>query len=389
MSIRHALIYLDNAATTRPHAKAVEAYVDALRLAFGNPSSVHPVGREARRALETARERVAGHLGCSPEGLTFTSGGTESDNLAVLGLARAAARAGRGRHVVTSAVEHHAVLHAVERLAAEGFRTTLLPVDSDGRVRSADLEAALAAGDVSLVSVMHAQNELGTLQPIPELARLAHARGALFHTDAVQSLGKSPVRVPDLGVDALSAAGHKVYAPRGVGVLWVAPGTPLEPLFYGGAHEHGLRAGTENVAGAVALAAALDALLPELDRHAARLAALRDGMQAELSARIPGLRVLGAGAPRVPNVLSAVLERVGGEALVLALGARGIAVSSGSACMSASRRPSHVLSAIGLPPELSASQIRLSLGVDTTEAEIAQATDAVVECAARLRAIAP
>lgn len=383
-----SVIYLDNAATTRPHPRAVEAYAETFRQVYGNPSSIHPVGREARRVLEAARASIAAHLGTAPETLVFTGGGTEADNLAVLGIARAAAAAGRGRHVVTSAIEHHAVLHAVERLARDGFEVTLLPVDADARVRPADLAAALRPG-TSLVSIMHANNEVGTIQPVAELARLAHARGALFHTDAVQTLGKVPVRPLELGVDALSLAAHKAYGPKGLGVLWLRPGTPVEPLAYGGAHEGGLRPGTENVAATAALAAALAAFLPDLEAHARRLGALRDRMQATLLARLPHARVLGGGAARVPNVLSLCLESVAGEALVMALGMRGIAVSSGSACMSASREPSHVLRAMGLAQEQAASQVRLSLGIDTTDAEAEQALAALIDCAERIRAIAP
>ncbi|MBI5367235.1 MAG: cysteine desulfurase [Planctomycetes bacterium] len=381
-------IYLDHAATTRPHPRALAACAEVAARCFGNPSSVHPVGREARRVLEEARARVAFHLGGGPDELIFTGGGTESDNLAVLGLARAAARAGRGRHVITAAVEHHAVLHAVAALAREGCRTTVLPVDNDARVRPADLAAALAP-DTALVSIRLANNELGTLAPIAELARLAHEQGALFHTDAVQALGKLPIRVCELGVDALSVAAHKAYGPKGVGALWLRAGTPLEPLTWGGAHERGLRPGTENVPGAAAFAAALDAVLPDLDAHGARMASLRDRLQAELLVRIPGARALGATAPRVPNVLSLLLEKVAGEAMVLALGRLGISVSSGSACMSATREPSHVLRAIGLTPDQAACSIRFSLGIDTTAAEIAAAGAATIDCAARLRALAP
>jgi cysteine desulfurase len=370
-------IYLDHAATTPARPEVVAAM--APLLGGFNPNSLHAEGRAARAAVDAAREAVARVLGVTPREIVFTGGGSESDVLAIVGAARAAA--GRGRHVVTVATEHHAVLHAVDVLERDGWQVTRLPVDSRGLVDPAAFAAALTPA-TTLASVMLANNETGVVQPVAELARIARERGVLLHTDAVQAPGWLPLDVEALGVDLLSLSAHKFYGPKGVGVLYVRRGTALEPLIVGGAQEHGLRAGTENVAGIAGLAAALTLAESERPVTAPRLAALRDRLEAGVVAAVPDVVVNGAGARRLPGILSVAFGGVPSDALLIRLDLEGIAASAGSACAAGSLEPSHVVAALGLGERYALGVVRFSLGRDTSAAEI----DAVIR---RLTAIMP
>ncbi len=381
-------IYLDHAATTPVRPEVRDAMLPFLgEECPGNPSSIHAAGRAARKALEDAREKIASLVGAAPREIVFTGGGTESDNLAVLGAARAAGT--RGKHVVTSAIEHHAVLGACDRLKEEGFSVDRAPVDAGGRVDPERL-AGLMRPDTVLVSVMLANNEVGTIQPVAEIARRARkiAPKAFVHTDAVQAAGKIPVDVKDLDVDLLSVSAHKICGPKGVGLLYVRKGTRLAPLVHGGEHEFGRRPGTENVAGIVGLATALALATAERETEGKRLEALRERLRTGLAARVPGTRVNGHPAERLPQILSACFEGVEGEGIILHLDQEGIGVASGSACTSAHREPSHVLAAMGVPRELAASATRYSLGRTTTAEEIDRAIEATARAVGRLRAVA-
>ena len=381
--------YLDYAATTPVLEEVVEAMLPFLRGSFGNPSSVYAAGRAAKTGLEEARERTAAAIGASPAEVVFTAGGTEADNLAVKGAAfRARAMRANGTHVITAATEHHAVLHAAEWLEKQGFRVTVLGVDADGVVDLDALRAALGP-DTVLVSIMLVNNEVGTLQPVAEAAAITHEHSrALFHTDAVQALGKVPLDVGALGVDLASFAAHKIGGPKGTGALYVRRKAQLEPILHGGGQERDLRSGTPNVAGIAGMGAAAAIAAAEVDAEGSRLAALRDQLQAAASA-IFGVKVNGAGAPRVPGTLNVCIEGVEGESMLLLLDAQDIAASSGSACTSGSLEPSHVLMAMGVRPELAHGSLRLSLGRATTQEEVDQVAAALPPVVARLRSIAP
>jgi cysteine desulfurase len=359
-------IYLDNAATTTVRPEAVAAMLPLLGGGY-NPSSLHAEGRAARAALDDAREAVARVLGAAPREIVFTGGGSESDVTAIVGAARALAT--RGRHVVTSAIEHHAVMHAVDALERDGWRVTRLPVDGRGLVDPQEFAAALEP-QTTVASVMLANNEIGVVQPVAELAALARARGVVFHTDAVQAAGWLPLAVDALGVDLLSLSGHKFNGPKGVGILYVRRGTPLEPLIVGGGQEHGLRAGTEDVAGIVGLAAALRLAEAERPVTSQRVAALRDRLQSGILAAFPDALVNGAAAPRLPNNLSVAFAGLPSDALLMRLDLDGIAASAGSACAAGSLEPSHVTAALGLDEERRLGVIRFSLGRQTSVAEI-------------------
>jgi cysteine desulfurase len=376
-------IYLDYAATTPVRLEVREAMLPLLGATFGNPSSVHRWGREAKVRLEEARARIATVIGSSPTEIVFTRGGTEADNLAILGRSRHLP----GRSVACSAIEHRAILRTAQVAEAEGSPLHLLPVDSQG-VLSPDTLAEPLRSLPAVVSVMWANNEVGTVQPIPELAERCASQGVVFHTDAIQAFGKIPVRVDQVPVGMLSLSAHKVGGPKGVGALFVRKGIRLEALIHGGGHERGLRAGTEDVAGAVGFAVAAE--LAERDRVAQmeRLGGLRDRLQAALRAAVPDLLVNGEGADRLPTMLNVSVPGANSEALLVVLDLEGIAVSSGSACSSGAVSPSHVLSAMGLSPDFSGPSVRFSLGRETTEREI----DAVIEIfpplMQRLRALA-
>src|SRR5262245_12500202 len=349
-----------------------------LREEFGNPSSVHHFGQQAKAAVDDARSEVAELTGADPSEVLFTSGGTEGDNIAIRGAAEALEPTGR-KHLIASAIEHEAVLNTLKALARRGWRTTLLPVDQTGIVSPAALQQALA-DDTVLVSVMHANNEIGTIQPVAELARIAHERGALFHTDAVQSAGKIPVSVKALRVDMLSLSAHKFYGPKGVGALWIRRGLRVLPLLTGGRQERSRRAGTENVPGIVGMGAAARMASGKMEEEAPRLAALRDRLEAGVLHAVPGSTVNGSTDARVPNTTNISFDRIEAESLLIALDLEGIAVSTGSACSSGTLEPSHVLKAMGLPAHRTQNSLRFSLGLFSTEEEV----DRVVEVLPRL-----
>jgi len=359
-------IYADHAATTPVRNEVIASMLPYLATYGFNPSSLHAEGRAARAALDAARDTVAALLGAKPREIVFTAGGSEADTLAVVGGARAAR--GRGRHVVTSAIEHHAVLHAMDLLRDEGFEVTVLGVDASGRIDPEAFEAALRPETV-LASVMLANNELGTIQPIAQLARAARSRGIVFHTDAVQAPGRVPFGVESLGVDLLSLSAHKFYGPKGVGALYVRAGTPLGPLIVGGGQEHGLRAGTENVAGIVGFARALELAIIEMPAEARRLARLRDRFEAEL-APLPGIRINGRGGSRLPNVASVAFAGIDIPTFLVRLDLEGVAVSAGSACAAGSTEPSHVMAALDVEPWVRQGTIRFSFGKLTREQDV-------------------
>lgn len=379
-------IYLDNAATTRMRPEALEAMMPHLSEAYGNASSIYPLGEEAASALAEARRTVAQAINAQDREVLFTSGGSESDNWALI--ATAEAYESKGRHIVTSAIEHHAILHTAEYLEKRGFEITYLPVDEDGRVSPADLEAAMRP-DTILVSIMFANNEIGTIEPIAELAKVAHDHGALFHTDAVQAFGHIPIDVKEMGIDLLSASAHKVYGPKGTGLLYIRKGVKTKAFIHGGQQERGLRAGTENVAGIVGFARATELALAEQEEEAARLAKLRDYAIGRIEREIPYSRLNGHRTERLPNNVNFSFEFIEGEGMLLQLAFKGISASSGSACTSGSLDPSHVLLAIGLPHEIAHGSLRLTLGRETTRDDIDFAIDSLKGTIDNLRAMSP
>jgi cysteine desulfurase len=381
-------IYLDHAATTPVDERVVAAMLPFFTEKFGNPSSIHRAGRAALEALDDARETVAAALGAARKEIVFTGGGSEADNLAIKGVALAQRQAGRGAHVITSAIEHHAVLHAVEYLEAFGFEATVLPVDGDGLVRPDDLRAAIRP-DTVLASHMYANNEIGTIQPLAELGAICRERGVPLHTDAVQAAGSLPLDVRALNVDLLTPAAHKFYGPQGVGALYVRHGTPLLPQVSGGGQERRRRAGTENVAGIVGLATALRLAEEGRESYAASRAALRDRLVAGILDRIPLAWLNGHRTRRLPNNANLAFEHVEGESVLLLLDQAGVAASSGSACSSGSLEASHVLTALGLPYERAIGSVRFSLGRSTTAEDIDYVLDALPPLIERLRSVSP
>jgi len=376
-------VYLDNNATTPILPEVFEAMRPFFGERFGNASSIHHHGQETRAAVEDARDAVGKLLGCSAAEIIFTSGGTESDNLAIAGLVA------RGDHVVTSSIEHHAVLHACKHLQEIGCEVTILPVDGHGLIDPSDLRRALRP-NTKLISIMMANNETGVLQPVEEIGEIAAEAGVLFHTDAVQAAAKVPIDVRRIGCHALSISGHKVHAPQGVGALYLKKGIRLQPLFYGGRHERSRRAGTENVPGIVGLGKAAELAKQSLDHgDDKRMAAMRDRLEQGILAQVDEAGVNGEGASRVPNTSNIHFNHVEGESLVIALDLKGLAVSTGAACSSGAIEPSHVLLAMGLPPDQARASIRFSLGKQTTDQEIDTALALVPETVARLRAISP
>ena len=359
--------YFDHNATTPLDPGVLEAVTRTLRDDFGNPSSVHHFGQRAKAVLDDARTAVARLVNGEPSEVVFTSGGTEADNFALRGAAEALEPTGR-RHLIATTIEHEAVLVTLKALARRGWTTTLLPVDATGIV-SPDALASAITPDTALVSVMHANNEIGTIQPIADLARIAHEQGALFHTDAVQSTGKIAVDARALGVDLLSLSAHKFYGPKGAGALWIKRGTRISAILTGGKHERSRRAGTENVAGIAGLGAAATLAMAKLQSEAARLGALRDRLETAVLATVPGTAINGI-APRVPNTTNISFEGIEAESLLIALDLEGFAVSTGSACSSGTLEPSHVLRAMGLPSHRTQNSIRVSLGAPNTDAEI-------------------
>ncbi len=361
-------IYLDHNATTPVDPAAGEAMAQALTDLFGNPSSVHYYGQQAKAAMDDARSAVAALIGAEPAEVVFTSSGTEADNFAIRGVAEALEQSGR-RHLITSGIEHEAVLNTFKALAKRGWKTTLLPMDASGIVSPERLRDALT-DDTALVSVMHGNNEIGTIQPVAELAQLAHARGALFHTDAVQTTGKIPVNVRSLGVDLLAISAHKFYGPKGTGALWIKRGVRLLPLATGGKQERNRRAGTENTPGVIGMGVAASLAASKLTTEGPRLASLRDRLEAGILAGVPNTEVNGTRERRVPNTTNISFDRVEAESLLIALDLEGIAVSTGSACSSGTLEPSHVLRAMNLPTHRAQNSIRFSLGAGNTEEHI-------------------
>lgn len=373
-------VYLDYAASAPVRAEAREAILPFLDGRFGNPSSVHRFGREARAALDDARATLAAVIGAAPGEIVFTRAGTEADGIAILGRARAVP----GAPVAVSAIEHKAVLASAHAAERDGVAVIVLPVDESGVVRMDAVDAAIERRP-AVLSVMWANNEVGVLQPVGEIAERCRAAGVVFHSDAVQALGKVPVRADEVAVDLLSFSAHKVGGPKGIGALYVRRGTALRPLLFGGGQERGMRPGTEDVAGAAGFAAAARAAENEREAAMTRIGALRDRLEAGLRARVPGLIVNAAAAPRLPTVSNVSVPGVDPEALLLSLDLEGIAVSSGSACSSGAVEPSHVLTAMGLPPELAGPSVRFSLGWGTTDAEIERVLEVFPRIAQRVR----
>jgi cysteine desulfurase len=378
-------IYLDYNATTPVDRQVLDAMLPYFGGSFGNASSIHSAGQRGRSAVDASRESVAALLGAKPSEIVFTCGGTEADNLALFGIV--AGGTGSPNHVVTTAIEHHAVLNSAQALEKQGVEVTYVPVGRTGIVDPDDIRQAICS-ETALISVMLANNEIGTIQPIEEIGRIAAEHDIYFHCDAVQAAGKLPLDVNRLGVDLLSISAHKIYGPKGVGALYVRAGTELEPIFHGGHHERDRRPGTENVPGIVGMGKAAELAVKNLATDAARLAALRDTFESALLS-LPGVRLNGDGLRRVPNTCNLAFDAAGGEALVIALDLQGIACSTGAACSSGAVEPSHVLTAIGLTPDQARSSLRFSLGRPTTTDEIDQALEIIPAAVERLRALSP
>ena len=379
-------IYMDNAATTRVTEPVMEAMQPYFCEIFGNPMSVHSFGRDSRKAVENARRQVAAALGAQPNEIYFTGCGTESDNWAVRGAACANVK--KGKHIITTAIEHHAILHTCEQLEKEGFEVTYLPVDEFGVVRMDELEKAIRP-DTTLISVMSANNEIGTIQPIEEIAKIAKAHKILFHTDAVQAIGSIAFDVKAMGIDMLSLSGHKFHAPKGVGALYIRNGVHLQRLINGGAQERTQRAGTENLASIVGLGKAIELATANIERHNAQLTAVRDRLIDRILEEIPYTRLNGHRTQRLPGNCNISFQFIEGESLLLALDLKGIAASSGSACTSGSLDPSLVLLAIGLPHEIAHGSLRLSLSEENTIEQADKVVEALKEIVARLRSMSP
>ena len=382
------IVYMDHAGTTPLAPEVLRAMTPYFTELYGNPSSIHSVGQEARYALDQARERVAGVLNCRPREVVFTSGGTESDNAAIVGVA--SALQGTGNHIVTSSVEHHAVLHTCQHLESQGFDVTYLPVDSNGVVQAEAVQRAITER-TTLVSIMYANNEIGVVNPIPEIAKVVKQRAdefsrtILFHTDAVQAAGYLDLNVKRLGVDLLSLSGHKFHGPKGTGVLFIRRGAPFLPYLLGGGQERERRSGTENIPGIVGLSAALDAANAQRDETSRHCAAMRDRIVAQVLERVPGSRLNGHPTQRLPNNANFSFPGVEGEPILLGLDMAGIAASSGSACSSGSLEPSHVLLALGQSAEVARGSLRLTLGKDNTEEQVDYLLDVLVDLVERLR----
>ena len=377
-------VYLDHNASTPVHPDVVAEMLPYFSDVFGNPSSVHGFGRAAREGVDTARERIARFLRVKPDEIVFTSGGTESDNFAVKGLAVAR---GRG-HLITSCVEHHAVLRTCQALEAQGFDVTYLPVDESGMVDAADVERALRP-DTIAISIMHANSEVGTIQPVKAVGALARARGVPLHVDAVQTFGKVPIDVDDLGVDALSFSAHKVYGPKGVAGLYIRKGTRMAAIQHGGEHERRRRAGTENVAGIVGFGKAVEIRGRDMAEEATRVSALRDRLWERIRARVPEVRLSGHPIQRLPGTANIVFRGVESESIVLGLDLKGVAVSAGSACTAGSVEPSYVLVAMGVPVEWAMGAVRFSLGRSTTAEDVDYVVECVEPIVRKLRQVVP
>ena len=379
------IVYADNAGTTAMSRTAIDAMVEIMTNHYGNPSGIYRVGQDAKEILEKSRAMVAGAFNAKPEEIFFTGGGSEADNLALKGIAEAKAK--QGRHIITSAIEHHAITHTLEWLEKKGYEVTYVPVDEYGVIRLDELEKAIRP-DTILITVMAANNEIGTIQPVAEIGRIAHAHGVLFHTDAVQAAGHMPIDVEAMQIDLMSIAAHKFRGPKGVGALYIRKGVRVPPLIHGGGQEKNRRSGTENVPGIYSMACALQEAVDNMDENMARVAAMRDRLIDALL-KIPYSRLTGHPTNRLPGTASFIFECVEGESIVLSLDMEGICASSGSACSSASLDPSHVLLAIGLPHDVAHGSLRLSIGEETTDEDVEHIIQVVPEVIERLRAMSP
>ncbi|HWR45341.1 cysteine desulfurase NifS [Sporomusa sp.] len=379
-------IYFDHSATTPVDREVAELMLEYMTEKYGNPSSVHAFGRETRKAVEEAREKVAALINAAPNEIFFTSGGTEGDNLAIKGVAYANRK--KGNHIITTAIEHHAVLHTCEYLEKQGFTVTYLPVDEHAMIRMEDLKNAITDKTI-LISIMFANNEVGTIQPIKEIGQLAREKGIYFHTDAVQAVGNCPIDVKELNIDLLTMTGHKFYASKGVGALYIRRGVKVEEIQHGGGHERNMRAGTENVPGIVGLGKAAEVAMRDLDKKAAYVKGLRDKIIAGITEKIPHIKLNGHPEMRMPGNVNFSFLFIEGESLLLNLDLKGIAASSGSACTSGSLDPSHVLLSMGLTHEVAHGSLRVSLGRGNTEEEVNYFLEVVPEIVERLRSMSP
>jgi cysteine desulfurase len=379
-------IYLDYAATTPTHPEVVKAMLPYFTEIFGNPSTIHTCGQQAKEAMEEARAKVANLIGASEEEVVFTGGGTEADNFAIKGIAYA--NENKGNHIITTPIEHHAVLETCHFLEKRGWEITYLPVDEYGLVDPDEVRKAITDKTV-LISIMHANNEVGTIEPIAEIGKIAQEAGVYFHTDAVQTVGHLPINVTELGLDLLSLSAHKFYGPKGVGALYIRKGTRLIPFVHGGEQERGRRASTENVPGTIGLGKAVEIARQEMDEEAKRVTSLRDKLISGLRAQIDHIRLNGHPRQRLPNNVNVSIFFAEGESMCLSLDLEGICVSTGSACSSGSLEPSHVMIALGLPPEQAHSSLRLTLGKWTTEEEIDRVLEVLPRIVSRLRAMSP
>lgn len=379
-------IYLDNNATTPVRPEVGEAMAGLLKGCYGNPSTLYCIGHEAHVEMELARDIMAGILGADREEIIFTSGGTESDNMAIFGVARALKK--KGNHIITSKVEHHAVLNSCKALEREGWSVTYLPTDEYGMVDPASVENAITPQTV-LISIMHANNEVGTIEPIAEIGKIAKAHKITFHTDAVQSFGKLPINVNEMGIDLLSASAHKIYGTKGVGLLYIRKGTKILPIMFGGHQERSLRPGTENVPGIVGFGKAAELMAAEREVEEARLARMRDRLWEGIQKKIPHIRLHGHPTIKLSGTLNVGFDYVEGESIILGLDEYGICAASGSACTSDTLEPSHVLSALGIPPERSHGAIRFSLGRENTEEDIDKLLEVLPGVVENLRSFSP
>ncbi|MEW6615852.1 MAG: cysteine desulfurase NifS [Thermodesulfobacteriota bacterium] len=379
-------IYMDHNATTPLHPEALDAMLPFLKDNFGNPSSIHWAGRGVRKYIDEAREKVANLLNTDPSEIAFTGGGSESDNLAIKGAAYALKK--EGNHIITTKVEHPAVLNTCEYLEKAGYKLTYLPVDHEGMIDLDELKDSIISKTV-LISIMYANNETGTLLPIKEVGEIAADIGILFHTDAVQAVGKIPMDLKDLKIDLLSLSGHKLYGPKGIGCLYVKKGTSLVPLIHGGHQEGGMRAGTENIPGIVGLGKACEIASRDMGFQVKRITKLRDRLYEGIIDKLDYIKLNGHPVKRIPNTLNVSFEFIEGESLLLNLDLEGVAVSSGSACTSGSLKPSHVLTAMGLTPEIAQGSLRFSLGRNNTEEDVEYVLDVLPEIVNRLRSMSP
>ncbi len=379
------LVYMDHAATTPVHPKVVDAMMPYFKQEYGNPNSVHSLGRSARDAVDKARETVAQILSCQPQEIVFTSCGTESINLAIKGIAKARGKTG---HIITSAIEHHAVLHTVEQLEREGYTATILPVSPDGLVDPDDVRKAIRP-DTVIISIGYANNEIGTIQPIREIGAIAREAGIPFHTDAVQAAGSLSLNVEELQVDALSLSGHKFNAPKGVGVLYIRSGIPLEPQMQGGGQESGRRSGTENVPYIVGIAEALRLAQENLEAHNEHCISLREKLFEGILSELSDTRVNGHRTQRLPNNVHVAFRGIEAQSILMGLDLKGICASSGSACHSASIEPSHVLKAIGVPSEYIYGSLRLTLGIDNSQEDVSYVLEVLPSLVRRLQSLSP